>query len=102
MLRLRSALREFFPAALQAFADLDAPDALELLAEAPDPDRAARLTRRTITAALRRADRRDTVEARADADPGGCCAPQELRQPPAGAGGLRRDRDRRGRASSPP
>ena len=39
VLRLRSALREFFPAALEAFADLDAPDALELLAAAPDPDR---------------------------------------------------------------
>ena len=45
VLRLRAALREFFPAALEAFADLDAPDALELLAKAPDPDRAARLTR---------------------------------------------------------
>ena len=31
LLRLRSALREFFPAALAAFADLDAPDTLELL-----------------------------------------------------------------------
>ena len=31
VLRLRRALREFFPAALEAFADLDAPDALELL-----------------------------------------------------------------------
>ena len=41
VLRLRAALREFFPAALQAFADLDAPDALELLGHAPDPDRAA-------------------------------------------------------------
>ena len=40
VLRLRAALRDFFPAALEAFADLDAPDALELLAAAPDPDRA--------------------------------------------------------------
>src|SRR4029077_831435 len=30
VLRLRAALREFFPAALQAFPDLDAPQALEL------------------------------------------------------------------------
>lgn len=58
VLRLRSALRDFFPAALQAFPDLDAPDALELLAKAPDPERAARLTRAQITAALRRANRR--------------------------------------------
>jgi len=62
--RLRSALRDFFPAALEAFADLDAPDAVELLAAAPDPDCAGRLTRRRITSALRRANRRN-VEARA-------------------------------------
>lgn len=64
VLRLRSALRDFFPAALEAFTDLDAPDALELLAAAPDPDRARGLTRRRITAALRRANRRN-VDARA-------------------------------------
>jgi hypothetical protein len=64
MLRLRAALREFFPAALEAFPDLTAPDALELLAAAPDPDRAARLSRSKIAAALRRARRRD-VEAKA-------------------------------------
>ena len=43
--RLRHALREYFPAALEAFDDLDAPDALELLAKAPDPAPAAKLTR---------------------------------------------------------
>src|SRR6266511_259220 len=59
VLRLRSALREFFPAALQAFDDLTAGEALELLDRAPDPDRAARLPRITIIAALRRAGRRD-------------------------------------------
>ena len=64
MLRLRAALRDFFPAALKAFPDLDAPDALELLATAPDPDGAARLSRARIAAALRRANRRN-VEARA-------------------------------------
>ncbi len=35
--RLRHQLREYFPAALEAFAGLDAPDALELLGKAPDP-----------------------------------------------------------------
>ena len=30
-------LREYFPAAVAAFEDLDAPDALELLGKAPDP-----------------------------------------------------------------
>jgi transposase len=34
--RLRHKLREYFPAALEAFDDLDAPDALELLGKAPD------------------------------------------------------------------
>ncbi|WP_433288112.1 IS110 family transposase [Pseudonocardia sp. CA-142604] len=67
--RLRSALREFFPAALDAFAaagiDLGASDALELLGQAPDPDRAARLSRSKITATLKRARRRDP-EAKAD------------------------------------
>lgn len=58
VLRLRSVLRDFFPAALQAFGDLDAPDTLELLARAPDPDRAARLSRAKIAAALTRANRR--------------------------------------------
>jgi len=55
--RLRHQLREYFPAALDAFDDLAAPDALELLAKAPDPARAARLTRAQISAALKRARR---------------------------------------------
>ena len=58
LLRLRAALREYFPAALEAFDDLAAPDALELLARAPDPASAARLTSGQITAALTRARRR--------------------------------------------
>jgi transposase len=66
MLRLRSTLREFFPAALDAFDDLTASDALELLARAPDPDRAARLSRSQIAAALRRANRRH-IDAKAAA-----------------------------------
>jgi transposase len=57
--RLRHALRDYFPAALEAFEDLDAPDALELLARAPDPASAARLTTAQISAALKRARRRD-------------------------------------------
>ena len=57
--RLRYQLREYFPAAAEAFADLAAPDALELLGKAPDPARAARLTRAQVSAALKRARRRD-------------------------------------------
>jgi transposase len=57
-LRLRRALLDFFPAAVTAFDDLDAPDTLELLAVAPDPVTAAGLDDEQITAALRRARRR--------------------------------------------
>jgi hypothetical protein len=41
--RLRSVSREFFPAAVEAFGDLDARNSLKVLAIAPDPDQAARL-----------------------------------------------------------
>jgi transposase len=51
--RLRHQLREYFPAALEAFEDLDAPDTLELLGKAPEPARAARLTRAQVSAALK-------------------------------------------------
>jgi len=57
--RVRHQLREYYAAALEAFDDLDAPDALELLGKAPDPARAARLTRAQVSAALKRARRRD-------------------------------------------
>jgi transposase len=62
VLRLRSTLREYFPAALQAFDDLDAPEALELLGRAPDPDQAARLSLAVITSALNRAHRRNVAD----------------------------------------
>ena len=79
--RLRSTLREYFPAALLAFEDLDAPDALELLGRAPEPDQAARLSKTAIGAALKRARRR-RVEDRARRLQNILRAP-ELRQPPA-------------------
>ena len=81
VLRLRSALREYFPAALEAFAELDEPDTLQLLAAAPDPDAAARLSKAKIAAVLRRARRRN-VETRADEIQAMLRAPA-LRQPPA-------------------
>ena len=81
VLRLRSALREFFPAALSAFGDLDAPDTLALLAAAPDPDQAARLSTGRIAAALKRANRRN-IDARAAEIQAALRAPA-LRQPPA-------------------
>jgi hypothetical protein len=60
--RLRHALREYFPAALAAYADLDAADTLELLAKAPDPASAARLSISQISAALKRARRHNVNE----------------------------------------
>lgn len=57
--RLRHALRDYFPAALEAFEDLDAADTLILLAKAPTPAKAARLTIAQISTALKRARRRD-------------------------------------------
>jgi transposase len=57
--RLRHQLLGCFPAALEAFEDLDAPDTLELLGKAAGPARAARLTRAQVSAALKRARRRN-------------------------------------------
>jgi len=82
-LRLRSALREFFPAALVAYAGLDltGADTLELLARAPGPQAAAKLTAAQISAALKRARRHD-VPARTQAVKDALRAPQ-LAQPAA-------------------
>jgi len=82
--RLRHQLREYFPAALQAFEDLDAPDALELLARAPDPARAARLTRAQVAAVLKRARRRD-ITGKTDAILAALRG-EQLHQPPPVAG----------------
>jgi transposase len=60
--RLRHQLRDFFPAALEAFDDLAAPDTLELLARAPDPASAAKLTTAQVSAVLKRSGRRNISE----------------------------------------
>ncbi|MGX1975723.1 IS110 family RNA-guided transposase [Streptomyces sp. G7(2002)] len=68
--QLRSLLREYYPAALDAFAKwnngLCRPEARELLRTAPTPARAARLTRTQIQAALKRAGRKRGIEAEAE------------------------------------
>jgi transposase len=79
VLRLHSTLRDFLPAALAAFDELDAPEALDLLAQAPDPDTASRLSKAKIVRALTAAGRRD-VPARANTIRTVLTAP-ELRQP---------------------
>ncbi|MFE2967043.1 IS110 family transposase [Streptomyces sp. NPDC059340] len=65
--QLRSLLREYYPAALDAFATwqngLCRAEACELLKLAPTPAKAARLSRTQITAALKRAGRKRGVDA---------------------------------------
>jgi transposase len=61
---LRSALREYYPAALLAFPELGAAEALEVLAIAPTPVQGRGLSRSKIQSALRRAGRVRRVEAR--------------------------------------
>jgi hypothetical protein len=63
---LRSALREYYPAALATFGtDLAASDAVAVLAMAPTPDAGRALPRATIASALRRAGRQRNVGPRA-------------------------------------
>jgi transposase len=80
MLRLRHTLREFFPAALVAFDDLTATEALELLGAAPQPAAAAALSTERINAALKRA-RRHGRAAKAEAIAAALRA-EHLGQPP--------------------
>jgi hypothetical protein len=64
----RSALREYYPAVLDAFGtDLASGDALAVLAIAPTPELGATLSRSKIAAALRKGGRQRNVEARAEA-----------------------------------
>ena len=64
--RLRSGLREFYPAALEALdTALASTDAIAVLTIAPTPELGRRLSRSKITAALRRAGRQRNVEAKA-------------------------------------
>jgi transposase len=66
--RLRNALREFYPQALEAFGtELADRDAVAVLAIAPTPELGRRLSRAKIAGALRRAGRQRNVEARAEA-----------------------------------
>ncbi|MFF4276806.1 IS110 family transposase [Streptomyces sp. NPDC001536] len=68
--QLRSLLREYYPAALDAFATwqngLCRPEARELLRIASTPARAARLTRAQLQAALKRAGRKRGIAADSD------------------------------------
>src|SRR6478609_2180054 len=62
---LRSALREYYPAALEAFDDLADRDALAILGRAPTPVDAGRLSLSKIRAALKTAGRQRNLDTRA-------------------------------------
>lgn len=65
--RLRSAFREFYPAALHAFGtDLASTDAVAILQIAPTPELGRRLSRSKIAAALRRGGRERNVQAKTE------------------------------------
>src|SRR5215212_8596126 len=62
---LRSALREYYPAALEAFEDLADRDALAILGRAPTPADAGRLSVSKIRSALKAAGRQRNLDTRA-------------------------------------
>ena len=62
---LRSALREYYPAALNAFDDLHDRDALAVLSRAPTPAEGTRLSLSKIRSALKHAGRQRNIDARA-------------------------------------
>jgi hypothetical protein len=62
---LRSALREYYPAALEAFDDLADRDALAVLGRAPTPADARRLSLSKIRSALKAAGRQRNLDSRA-------------------------------------
>ena len=62
---LRSALREYYPAALAAFDDLADRDALAILGRAPDPQQAASLSVAKIRSAIKAAGRQRNIDIRA-------------------------------------
>ena len=80
--RLRSGLREYFPAALVAFPELAHGDAVGVLGRAPDPHVAAQLTTPQIRAALRRGGRQRHLDRRAAEIRAALRTPQ-LEAPPA-------------------
>ena len=63
--RLRNALREYFPGALEAFPEIAHGDAVGVLSTAPGPREAARLSITQIRSALRRGGRQRSIERRA-------------------------------------
>ncbi len=83
--RLRSSLREYYPAALAAFNDLDHSDTLSVLEKAPTPAQGRLLTLSEIKAALKRGGRQRYLQKRAVDIQGALRAPQLETVPTIGA-----------------
>jgi transposase len=62
---LRSALREYYPAALKVFDDLGDREAVAVLGRAPTPQQGAHLSLSAIRSTLKRAGRQRNIDARA-------------------------------------
>jgi transposase len=85
--QLRSALREFYPAALAAFDDLTSAETLQVLKAAPEPVLGAGLSKTQIAAALRRGGRTRGIDQRAAVIQAALRAPQ-LHPPPVVAAAM--------------
>ena len=79
--QVRSSLREFYPAAQEAFGDLTSGDAVSVLAIAPTPELGKALSRSKIAAALRRGGRKLNVD-RKTAEIQAALRTDQLAQPP--------------------
>lgn len=78
--KLRSLLREYYPAFLATFVDLTSREARATLHLAPTPADSTRLRKNSLTAALRRAGRRRGIQATTDRIIAGLKT-EQLRQP---------------------
>jgi transposase len=85
--QLSSLLREFYPAALEAFDELARADALAVLAIAPTPELGRSLSQAKIAAALRRGGRERQVEEQA-ASVQAALRSKQLAAPPLVAGAM--------------
>lgn len=83
--QVRSALREYYPAALEAFDDLTSGDAVEVLAIAATPEQGRSLSRAKIASALRRGGRQLNIDTKA-AKIQAALRTEQLGQPPTVAG----------------
>jgi transposase len=80
--QLRSLLREFYPAALEAFAgELAERDAIVVLERAPTPDQGRSLSQAKIISALRKGGRQRNLEAKA-AEIQACLRAPQIQPPP--------------------